>query len=162
MSQLAVIHQLADALVAELAAQAFSLPCSFTANDLPELVLDRLSAADGLVGFVVAEAWNEEGQEPDEFGLWLVLAKKLSSTDKPSREAGSEKSELRALVRLVEEVRGFLHNRRITYDAVNNRSALWRRAGNMAEGKPLWPIMAKHRVLEANLFVSGTYLVYAT
>lgn len=155
---LAVIHQIADALVTEL--QSFSARCTFVANDLPELVLDDLTAADGLVGYIAAESWNEEGQEPDEFGLWLVIAKKLGSADEPSRTAGDEKSELRELVRFVEEVRAWLHARRIAYDGI--KTALWRRAGNYQAGNRQWSIMAKHRIIEANLFVSGTFLLYAT
>ena len=162
----AIVDQLADAIVGDLNAQTFSKSCTFEANDYPEILIDALSRDSGVVGYVVPEAWNE-GTElsrarlgVDEYGLWIVIAKKLENDSNDDRAVGSDQTERRALRYFVQEVRQRLRGRRLT--CADGDTALWRRAGtSSSNANDPWPLMAKQRIAKPGIFLSGTYVVYA-
>lgn len=162
----AIVDQLADAIIADLNAQTWSQTCTFSVHDCPELLIEKISRSAGLVGYVVPEGWDE-GTEltraregVDEYGLWLVVARKLADDNADDRTSGADQTERRALRYFVEEVRKRLKGRRLT--CTGGDSALWKRAGQLAEGnREPWPFFLKHKIADPGLFLSGTYLVYS-
>lgn len=162
----AIIDQLADKIATDLTGHTWSQACTFTVNDDPELVLADIEAVSGVACYVVPDAWDESSERDrlgfgqDEYGLWLVVAKKLADDTVGGRSAEDDQAERRALRYLVEELRTFLRRQnRVAYNAEND-TALWQRAGNRKDEK-LWPWMNKEAIRQRGLFLSGTYLVYA-
>jgi hypothetical protein len=161
----AVIHELADAIAAELEDGSYSLECDFAVHDAPELAIESLTDADDVRCWLIPQGWTEEvaarhlGMMGD-FGLWLVVAKKLAKDDDEGRATGDDQTEIRALTYLVQELREALRGRRLTYNA-DGDTALWRRAGAQDGGNRPWPYVAKASLAEKGLFLSATYLVYA-
>lgn len=162
----ALIDDLADKLVTDLTDHTWSKTVTVTAHDDPELSIEALAAASGVVVYVVADSWDETsdrdrlGFGAEEYGLWLVVAQKLADDTVAGRAAVDDQVERRELRYLVEEMRVFLRKQnRITINA-NGDTALWQRAGNRKDEK-LWPWMNKEAIRQRGLFLSGTYLVYA-
>lgn len=161
----AIVDQIADAIIADLNAQTFSKTCTFAVHDHPELMIENIERTAGVVGYIVPEGWDEGAELSrdrcgiDEYGLFLVIAKKLESDDGDNRTAGTDQTERRALRYFVQEVRQRLKGRRVT--CADGDSALWMRAGNVAKNGDMWPLFKKDAIAKPGLFMSGTFLVYA-
>lgn len=162
----AIVDQLADAIIADLNAQTFSKACTFAVHDHPDVIIELLDRTAGVVGYVVPTGWDEgtemsrARESVDEYGFWLVIAKKLESDDEDDRTAGADQTERRALRYFVEEVRKRLKGSRLT--CTGGDSALWVRAGTVAKDGNMWPLMNEKFIASGpGMFVSGTFLVYA-
>jgi len=114
---LAVIDQIADAVVLGLNAAAFSQAITAVAVDMPELDLKTA----GVVVQVMTHDYELDladrgGSIVQGHNVWVLVAKKLTKVDKANRESGAYRTEIREMKRLVEEIaESFLGNRLTDY-----------------------------------------------